>query len=170
VTPGRPRALLLLALSSSVCLAGALLRPPSPITVCSSSGRYCLLSDPKAGTRAYRVRPNGTRDPLWSIPGWHRFAFLADDGRHAVTGYDGPLLPLNFSPDVPVFRFWRDGSSVRIVSLSSLVRDLGKLKRTASHYTWGNFVGFNAAGRFVVATVERPSVAFDVETGREASP
>jgi hypothetical protein len=170
VTTRRAQALLLLAFSWSVCLADAPLRPPSPITVCSSSGRYCLLSDPRDGTRAYRVRPNGTREPLWSIPGWHRFAFLADDGRHAVTGYDGPLLPLNFSPDVPVFKFWRDGSSVRIVSLSALVRDLGKLKRTASHYTWGNFVGFNAAGRFVVATVERPSVAFDVETGREAAP
>ena len=100
--------------------------------------------------------------------GWHRVAFLADDGRHAVTGYDGTLLPLNYSPDVPVLRFWRDGSSVRIVSLSTLVKDLRKLKRTASHYEWGNYVGFDAAGRFVVSTVERPTVAFDVENGRES--
>jgi hypothetical protein len=42
-----------------------------------------------------------------------------------------------------------------------------KLKRTASHYEWGNFVGFNHAGHFAVSTVERPTVVVDVETGRE---
>ena len=168
VSKSLPLPLLLLALSSGVCLADAPLRPPSPITVCSGSGIYCLLSDPKTGTRAYRVRPDGTRVFLWSIPGWHRVAFLADDGRHAVTGYDGTLLPLDYSPDVPVLKFWRDGSPVRTVPLSALVKDLRKLQRTASHFRWGNTIGFNAAGQFVVSTVERPGVAFDVETGRES--
>jgi hypothetical protein len=162
-----PQALLLLALSSGVCLADAPLRPPSPITVCSSSRVYCLFSDPKTGTRAYRVRPDGARVSLWSMPGWHRVAFLNDDGRHAVTGYDGTLLPLDYSPDVTVLTFWRDGSPFRTVPLSTLVKDLRKLQRTASHYRWGNYVGFNAAGQFVVSTVERPSVVFDVGTGRE---
>ena len=101
------------------------------------------------------------------MPGWHRVAFMADDGRHAVTGYDGTLLPLDYSPDVAVLTFWRDGSPVRAVALSALVKDLRKLQRTASHYRWGDYVGFNAAGHFVVSTVERPKVVFDVATGRE---
>lgn len=165
---GRPfRTLLLLGFSSGICLGDAPLRPPTPIIVCSNSGAFCLLSDPKSGAQAYRVRPDGSRQPLWSIPGWHRIVFLADDGRHAVTGYDGVLLPLNYSADVSLLTFWRDGSRIRAVPLSGLVKDLRKLQRTASHYRWGSYVGFNASGNFVVSTVERDSVAFDVTTGKE---
>jgi hypothetical protein len=90
--------LLLLGFSSGICLGDAPLRPPTPIIVCSNSGAFCLLSDPKSGAQAYRVRPDGSRQPLWSIPG---------------------------------------------------------------------YAGFNASGNFVVSTVERDSVAFDVTTGKE---
>jgi len=161
-------AFLLLGLCSVIGLADAPLRAPSPVTVCSNSKIFCLLTDPKTGTHAYRVRPDGSRQPLWSMPGWYRVIFLADDGRHAVTGYDGALLPLDYSPDEPLLTFWRDGSRIRAFPLSSLVKDLRKLQRTSSHYRWGSYVGFNAAGNLVVSTVERESVAFDVTTGKEA--
>jgi hypothetical protein len=158
---------LLLGLCSVIGLADAPLRPPSPVTVCSNSKIFCLLTDPKTGTHAYRVRPDGSRQPLWSMPGWYRVIFLADDGRHAVTGYDGALLPLDYSPDEPLLTFWRDGSRIRAIPVSGLVKDLRKLQRTSSHYRWGSYVGFNAAGNLVVSTVERESVAFDVTTGKE---
>ena len=160
-------AILLVGIGSGVCLGDAPVRPPSPVIVCSSSKTFCLVSDPKSGTQAYRVRADGSRQTLWSIPGWHSVVFLADDGRHAVTGYEGVLLPLNYSADVSLLTFWRDGSPIRAVPLSGLVKDLKKLQRTTSHYRWGNYVGFNAAGNFVVSTVERESVVFDPTTGME---
>lgn len=161
-------AFLLLGLCPVIGLADAPLRAPSPVSVCSNSKIFCLLTDPKTGTHAYRVHSDGSRQPLWSMPGWYRVIFLADDGRHAVTGYDGALLPLDYSPDEPLLTFWRDGSRIRSIPVSSLVKDLRKLQRTSSHYRWGSYVGFNAAGNLVVSTVERESVAFDVTTGKEA--
>ena len=160
--------LLLLGLCSSPCPADAPLRAPSPITVYSASRTFCVVSDPKSGTKAYRVRADGSREPLWSMPGWFRVLFLADDGRHAVTGYDGALLPLDYSPDDSLLTFWRGGSRIRAIPVSGLVKDLRKLQRTSSHYRWGSYVGFDAAGNFVVSTVEREKVVFDVTTGKEA--
>src|SRR6266496_3050086 len=159
--------LLLLGVSQAIALADAPLRAPSPMTVCSSSKVFCLLTDQKTGTHAYRARPDGTRQSLWSMPGWYRVIFLADDGRHAVTGYDGALLPLDYSPNESLLTFWRDGSRIRTIPVSGLVKDLKKLQRTSSHYRWGSYVGFDAAGNFVVSTVEREKVLFDVTTGKE---
>jgi hypothetical protein len=161
-------AFLLLGLWSVIGLADAPLRAPSPVTVCSNSKIFCLLTDPKTGTHAYRVRPDGSRQYLWSMPGWYRVIFLADDGRHAVTGYDGALLPLDYSPTESLLTFWRDGSRIRTIPVSGLVKDLSKLQRTSSHYRWGSYVGFDAAGNFAVSTVEREKVLFDVTTGKES--
>jgi hypothetical protein len=160
--------LLLFGFCSDICLADAPLRAPSPVTVCSASKVYCLITDPKTGTHAYRVRLDGSRQSLWSMPRWYRIIFLADDGRHAVTGYDGVLLPLDYSPDESLLTFWRNGSRIRAIPVSGLVKDLRKLQRTSSHYRWGSYVGFDAAGKFVVSTVERKSVVFDVTTGEES--
>lgn len=96
--------------------------------------------------------------------------FIANDGRHAVTGYDGVLLPLDYSPGQPLLTFWRNGAKIREVPLSNLVKNLRKLTRTASHYHWGRYVGFDAAGTFVVSTVEQPTVRFDPETGKQILP
>jgi hypothetical protein len=104
------------------------------------------------------------------MPGGFRVAFVSDDGQHVVTGYDGVLLPLTYSRDLPIITFWREGAVVRRVPLSEVIRDLRKLQRTASHYRWGEYLGFNASGHFVVKTVDRGSVAFDVATGRERAP
>ena len=158
---------LVLAAFSSLCFADAPQRPPAPTTVCSSSKTVCLRSDPKSGTRVYRVRADGSEASLWSMPGWFRVAFVSNDGRHVVTGYDGVLLPLTYSRDLPILTFWREGALVRSVPISAVIEDLSHLQRTASHYRWGEYVGFNASGHFVVKTVEWSSVTFDVATGQK---
>ena len=48
----------------------------------SPSGRIRVISDPKAGTR---VKDAKRHKVLWSLPGWHRNLFVADDGKRLVT-------------------------------------------------------------------------------------
>lgn len=154
------------AAAAPLGLADAPLPPPGPITACSPSKTYCAVSDPKQGTRAFRLNRDGTRSPLWSLPGWHRVLFIADDGHVAATGLDGILLPLDFKPDLTLVTFWRDGVKVAEAPLSAVVEDLGKLTRTVSHYRWGGYIGFDEQGRFVVDTIEQRGLRIDPATGK----
>jgi len=91
---------------------------------------------------------------------------LADDGDHFVTRFDGiNLLPLDYRKDYVMLSFYRRGVLIREVHLNELIQDFSKLRRTASHYYWGNYWGWNETGHYVVETLEGRKIAFDVKTG-----
>lgn len=145
-------------------VADAPLRPPHRYTQCSPSGQFCVTSDPRSGTFAHRAGEDG--EPLWSIPKWFRVLYLADDPDLLVTGFDGQnLVPLDAPGDIEVLTFWCRGKVVRNYELSELVADLGRLQRTASHYHWGNYLGFDSDGNFRVTTVQDQTLVFDPGSG-----
>lgn len=141
------------------------LRPPSPKTECSPGGVICADMDPKNGTIVYR-KADGPETPLWAMPGWFRVAFVADDGQHLVTGYDGQNLLARRNPDEVMLRFWADGQLLRSVRLRELLPDLGKLQRTVSHWHWGNYRGFDADGDLILKTVDGRTHHYSVTGNR----
>lgn len=144
--------------------ADAPLRPPHRYTQCSPSGQFCVTSDPQSGTFVHRAGEDEKR--LWSIPGWFRVLYLADDPDLLVTGYDGRnLVPLDMPGEIEVLTFWNRGKVVCAYKLSELVADLGRLQRTASHYHWGSYLGFDGDGNFRVATVQNQTLVFDAARG-----
>jgi hypothetical protein len=140
--------------------ADAPLQPPHRYTLCSPSKRFCVTSDPAAGTFAHA--PGKPDEPLWSIPRWFRVVYLADDPEVLVTGYDGVnLVPRRSPGTVELLTFWHRGKAVRAYRLDELVTDLRRLQKTASHYNWGRYLGFDSDGNFRLTTVEGFTLIFD---------
>jgi hypothetical protein len=111
-------------------------------------------------------RSKGKTNKLWSMDGWYRVAALAADCEHFVTGYDGVnLLPDKFAANIVLLSFYRNGSLIRHVILSELVKDLAKLEKTASHWSWGNYVGIEKGTRYRIVTIDQGEVVFDMKTG-----
>jgi hypothetical protein len=151
---------------SGVSFADAPLPPPSQIVQWSSNRQYVAVADPgRDAVAVYRVEgPNRTE--LWSISPWQRSFELADDGEHLVVCYSGlNLLPLDYKASWTMVTFYRRGIVVRAWTLAELVPDLTKLRRTASHYSWGKCVGFDPTGAFQVETVDRGTLKFNAGTG-----
>ena len=141
--------------------------PPKTVEVWSPNNRFCALMDvQKKTTTCYRVGRNGQRQQQWSMPGWFRVAYLADDGEHFITGLDGARLPLNYTKDQVMISFYEKGELTNEVTIGQLVQNPGNLRRTPEHYLWGTYGGLDAKGRFVVDTVEKRRLAFDVTTGK----
>lgn len=125
---------------------------------------YAFLDVRKKLTTVHQV---GKPGKLWEMQGWFRVAALSNDGEYLVVGYHGMnLLNLNYSPDQVMLSFYRLGKLIRTVTLNELVRDLGHLQRTASHYLWGSYLGFDKNNHYLVETVEKRTIAFDVTTGK----
>jgi hypothetical protein len=124
---------------------------------------YAFLDAKKKMTTAYVTR---SRRKLWEMPGWYRVAALSDDGEHFVTGYDGGnLIPLDYDRKMAMLTFYRQGKVFRTITLEQLVPDLSKLRRTASHYSWGYYAGVEKEGIYRVDTVDRGALYFDMKTG-----
>ncbi len=153
-----------IAIAVSVIRGDTPLPPPSKVTVTSPSGRIRAISDPKAGTR---VEDPKLHKVLWSLPDWHRSLFVADDGKHLVTQYDGlNLIPTDFTDDLVLFTFWRDGRKLREVTVRDFVPDHRILTRTAgSHYYWGIVHGIDTQGRLKVERADKKFFFFDIITG-----
>jgi hypothetical protein len=150
----------------AVCAARAdtPLPPPAKVSAKSPSGRIRAISDPKAGTRVEDVKRDKV---LWSLPGWHRSLFVADDGKHLVTQYDGlNLLPIDFSDDLVLLTFWREGRRFRDVRVRDFLPDHEVRERTVSHYHWGIVHGIDAQGRLKVERADGKIFFFDVTTGK----
>jgi hypothetical protein len=116
-------------------------------------------------TTVYRAK-GSQGERLWAMYGWFRVAALADDGDHLVTGYWGMnLIPVNYNKKEVMLYFFRRGELLNHVTLDQIIGDFFKLMRTASHYFWGNYGGFDRDGRYVVRTVEGRRLRFDVTKG-----
>jgi hypothetical protein len=145
------------------------LSPPSLKTIWTSNRQFCAVMDPQSMiTSVYQVSRSGQRTRHWAMYGWFRVAHLADDGKHLVAGHPGVnLVPLDVRKDDVMAYFFRRGELVNSVTLGQLLRDLSRLERTASHYHWGNYLGINKNGSFVIETVDGSAHEFDVTTGRD---
>ena len=149
-------------------LADSPLVPPRVKEVWSPNKQFCAVMKPKAmTTTVYRIDKDGRRARSWAMHGWFRVANLADDGEHLIAGHDGVnLLPLGVTKNEPMIRFFRRGELIKTVRLGELLKDLSHLQRTVSHYFWGDYLGLDKRGRYVVETVENRRLAFDISTGR----
>lgn len=151
------------------------LPPPQAKEVWSDNRRFFAAMDPKSmTTTVYRVETNGKRTEQWTMQGWFREAYLSSDGEHLIVGRDGGrLLPMDVTKEEPIIRFYVRGRLLNTVSLGELITNLSKLKRTASHYDWGRYVGFDpfdAKESFFVETVEGTYPGFDITTGKPLPP
>lgn len=159
----------LLAVSFHVPLfADTPLPPPARKEVWSPNKRFCAVMDPKPTTiTVYRIEPDGKRTSQWAMKGWFRVAHLANDGQHLIEGHGGiNLLPLNVTKEEPMIWFYKKGELLNTVTLGELLNNQSSLKRTASHYLWGSYLGLDEQGHYVVETVEGRKLAFDVTTGK----
>jgi hypothetical protein len=80
------------------------------------------------------------------------------------------LLTLNHLKNQPMAYFVREGEVIGIAALDQLVPDQSKLPRTASHFMWGGYVGFDEAGHFVLETFDKRRHKFDVTSGQKVKP
>lgn len=141
------------------------LRPPHLHIQCSPSGAFCASSDPAKDTTS--LVSVATGQVLWSIPGWHRWLFVSDDGESVVIGHDGMnLVPLDVSLAEPVLFFYNRGHLMHTVRLGDLYQSKAQLQRTVSHFAWAHDPGFNGSNQLIVHLVDGKQIAFDSRTGQ----
>jgi CpeT protein len=157
-----------LALCARDARADTPLPPPRKYEAASPNKAVVAESDPATDmTTVFRVRPDGTRERAWAMPGWYRAIHTADDGDHLVLGFDGlNLLPRPAPPTLVVLRFVRRGEITRALTLADVLPDLSVLRPTASHLLWREGEGFDASGQFLLATADGVKHTFDID-GRE---
>ncbi len=157
---------LFLSLSfSQFVMADVPLSPPSTKTVCSANGMVCANTHPQNGVSVF-TKEQESEKLFWIMPGWYRVMFVADDGDHVVTGYDGQNLLSRRDPAEIMLRFWKRGTLIRAVPLKELLSDLESLERTVSHWHWGNYLGIDGDGHMSVKTVDGHLHRYDITTGR----
>lgn len=124
------------------------------------------MSDPATGMT--RVRLKGDPRKSWTIPGWHRWIFVSNDGVSVAVGHDGMnLLPLDVTLREPVLRFYRRGVLMRTVTLGDLYSRKSQLQRTESHLAWCEGTsGVNRADQLVIDLVNGKRVAYGLGTGQ----
>jgi hypothetical protein len=153
----------IVAITISAVRGDTPLAPPGKVTAMSPNGRIRATADPRAGTRVEDVKLGKV---LWSLPDWHRSIFVADDGKHLVTEHDGlNLIPVDFTDDLALLTFWREGKKIREVTVRDLFPDHKGLVRTASHYAWRLTIDLNAKGRLRISLIDGKILFFDVSTG-----
>lgn len=136
--------------------------------VCSLNGFFCAVMDPEQKvTTVVRRRAGGVSQPLWSMDGWFRVAYVSNDGEYLVTGYDGVnLLPLNYKRNQVMISFYDRGKLIRQVRLNEMISDFSKLEKVASHYRWGECLGLNSEDHLTVELVDKTWLMFDIKTGQ----
>lgn len=165
-------ALVVGAPSARPSLADSPLSPPAMRTVWSPNRAFFMTMDPaRMTTTVYRAAPGGRGEKVWAMYGWFRVAELANDGEHVVAGYDGMnLIPRQYDREEVMLRFFRRGELIQDVTLDQLVLDFSRLRRTVSHFAWGNYLGLDESGHYAVETVEGRRLRFDVRTGNPVMP
>lgn len=154
-----------LLLAPSPVSADEPLPPPHRYTKCSASGVFCVTSDPSGGTSAHTSAEPEIH--LWQVPAWFRVAYLHDDGEHLVTGFDGMnLVPVDDPERAQILEFWHRGKLLELYTLGDLGYRREDLRRTVSHYVWGDYVGFDADGHFGLRMLDGASLVFDVASGK----
>ena len=127
---------------SNVVRADAPLPAPANRTILSRNGKFQAEFDWHTKKTTIYARQNATRKTkLWQMNGWHRNAFLADNGRNLIVFYAGAnLLNLSYKPDDVVITFYDRGTLLRQVRLNQIIPSPtpNKFRRTVSHYNWSD--------------------------------
>ncbi len=155
------------AASFDIAVADAPLAP-TPVTVCSLSGKVCASRDARGRVVVVwrRLAGSGRRD-LWQAPTPLANAQVADDGRSLVAAYPGAnLLAADAGPTTPVLTFYRPGCPPVVVTLGQIVANPGELPRTASHRLWVRAYGYDGHGGYVVDTIDGRHLVYDPASGR----
>lgn len=153
-------------LTAAQAFADAPLPPPDRVVACASSGAVCAESDPKSNVTRVVRQSDGAL--LWSVPGWHRWIFVSEDGRSMALGYSGMnLVPRNVDMNLDVMRFYSDGHLVRALRLSDLYDDRAQLPPTSSHLMWVEGITVNNANHLVLKLVTGKTMAFSMSTGQQ---
>lgn len=163
---------LLLASSQNSALSDTKGPPPFINKVYSTNKRYYAISDPGDKTTTVYLHAESEKDKnLWFTPGWYRNIFVSNTGDNIVVGSDlGNLVTKPDDVDQVILKFIRNGNVVREVSLGDLFGGTPSLDATVSHFYWGDPIGFNKRGDFLVETVDGRTLFFNPETGRRLAP
>lgn len=141
------------------------LRPPSKYQVCSPDKAFCAIADPTSKSTSIFAR--GSATTVWSLGARHRQIFLANGGDFLVIGPDGTsLLSLETKLSDPLLTFMKRNSVVRVVTVGDVFPSLSALRRTASHYFWGDVLEVSPRDQLRVRLVDGRRVAFSILTGR----
>jgi hypothetical protein len=163
--------LVLLMFTAQACFADEPLEPAATHKILSSTQTCWAITDAMTHvTTAYRKANAGKPVSLWSAPGWFRVAELSSDCRYLVTGYDGGnLIPAKADGELVMLSFYRDGKLIRRIRLKELICDGSKLDQTASHWSWGRYVGAEKDFFYRIETQDRGELVFDMRTGSVAN-
>lgn len=163
-------ALFCMIISSASVHADTPLAAAQDLRITSNNGQFfalSLLAD-SHGPAQTRVYAKGwVQQPLWQIGGYYPVLFLADNGKGLVAGHaEGNLLPETTRPDEALIRFLSPDQSIKTVRVGEVLPDLKSLPKTVSHRAWGNYLGFDRAGRFGIGLYDGRSLWFDVTSGK----
>jgi hypothetical protein len=149
-------------LASLMSYGDAPLSPPSGYEISSPSSKFFAKVDPKSGVCVYAA---GSTNALWTLSKWFRISYLADDGDHFISVYEGGnLIPKDFSKDLPLITFWNRNKKIRDVTVGELFPDTSVLKSTESHYYWGDITRITNTS-LVVTRCDGLIVRMNVTTG-----
>ena len=156
---------LLLVLLAVPAIADTPLPPPEEQTTCSPSKKVCATSDPAKNLTT--VSSKNSRQDHWTIPGWHRWLFVSDDGKSVVVGHNEMnLVSVEVTLKEPVLFFYNRGKLMRTVTLGDLYKRKSQLTRTVSHLAWVDNLSINRNNQLVVNLVTGRKLAFAVDTGQ----
>lgn len=167
-----PKAIGLMVLFGAICLlpvemrGDRPLRPPSTFRADAPGGRfYAEANHETQRTTVFEVKA-AAAVPRYEIPAWSRVVHLSADGRFVAFGYSGSnLLSLGVTSELAMITFYQDGAQTAQVPLRRLMPDLKLLRRSASHWVWGEYLGFQPHGAFRVKTVDGRILTLDPATG-----
>ena len=152
----------------SVANADEPLPPPETYTVLTENKKYLAeISLEDVLTTVFKIEKDGKRKKLWQILGWFRWASLSNDGLYlGIPFWRGNLLPQEYRKEQVVFQLVKEGKLICIIRLNELIENFDNLIKTASHYYWGSYKGFNNKNEFVIETVEKNRFVLDLKTGK----
>jgi hypothetical protein len=125
---------------------------------------FCAVSDPDK--KITLISAKNSKKILWSIPGWHRWLLVSNDGESIVIGYPGlNLVPYNVSLKDPVMHFYHRGKRVRSVLLGEIYRDINEMRETVSHRVWLESLSINKANQLILVLPSNKKIAYQLKTG-----
>lgn len=148
-------------LAATLVHADEPLPAPAAHEIKSPNGLFSAKTDPI--TKTTSIFKKGALVPWWTVPGWYRSLWVADDGRAIIACYDGLNLLArdDKKADTVMATFFAMDGKKRTVTLGQLLMTLVSLRPTVSHYQWGSCNGFDEKGRFIIETVEKRKFSFD---------
>ena len=131
--------------------------PPQNYTKLFADGRFMLICDAtKKETTCYELADFVTKvesEEKWRIPRWGLYSYLSENGEFCVLDDWGGLIPLDYDAEYVLYVVFKNGTEYAKIKLFDVISDEKNLRRTASHYYWGNIESFENDG-VLLNTVE----------------